>query len=778
VACRIYAPVGSHETLLAYLVRRILENGANASFVNQVVDSSIPVATLLEDPVALARPFEGSPHPIVPLPSAMFPDRRNSAGVDFSDDLALASLEARIREAATASWKASPILASDGAASSLEAIPVGSPADAAVVVGEVVEGDSQAVEAALRAAESASGWPADAVARRKMLLAAADLLERHRGRLAWLAAREAGKTLPNAIGEVREAVDYCRFYASQLEGSDIGSPLGTVVCISPWNFPLAIFTGQVAAALAAGNRVIAKPAEQTPLIAAEAVRLFHEAGVPKAALQFLPGPGETLGAALVADPRVNGIMFTGSVEVARAIHRTIAARGNVPLVAETGGQNAMLVDSSALPEQVTADVIASAFDSAGQRCSALRVLLLQREVADRHIEMLAGAMRELVVGDPLRLSTDVGPIIDAGAKARLEAYIARLERAGKLISRAPQTGGERGYFVAPVAFEIDSLDELEGEVFGPVLHVLRYDARELDRCVERLNALGYGLTFGMHTRLASRIERMSAQICVGNLYANRNMIGAVVGVQPFGGEGLSGTGPKAGGPLTLRALVKREMVRDDGLRIPTLASDRPVAAGVRKQRATRRGGPELLAVLREHGNAAIAEMARWYSEAMKELEARELPGPTGERNRWFTVPRGALVALGGEPGEAIDWLGQAMAAMATGNQVVFVASGDDPAARDVADWISRIGGPAIEVRVDPVQEWAAMPGLAAVLCADADRAAQAVARVSEREGRRIPVIEPESRRWAYPAWRLRAERSISENTTASGGNAALLASVS
>jgi RHH-type proline utilization regulon transcriptional repressor/proline dehydrogenase/delta 1-pyrroline-5-carboxylate dehydrogenase len=290
--------------------------------------------------------------------------------------------------------------------------------------------------------------------------------------------------------------------------------------------------------------------------------------------------------------------------------------------------------------------------------------------------------------------------------------------------------------------------------------------------------MGYGLTFGMHTRLESRIERLSARIRAGNVYANRNMIGAVVGVQPFGGEGLSGTGPKAGGPLTLRALVKRKMAQDDGLRVRPLASDRSVAAGVRKQRTARRGGPGFLAVLREHEDPAIAEMGRWYSEAMKDLEARELPGPTGERNRWFTVPRGTIAALGGEAGEAIDWLGQAVAAIATGNRVVFIARGDCPAARDVADWISRIGGPAIEVRVDPAEQWAAIPELAAALCGDADRAGKAAARLSEREGRRIPVIEPESRRWAYPAWRLRVERSVSENTTASGGNAALLANVS
>jgi RHH-type proline utilization regulon transcriptional repressor/proline dehydrogenase/delta 1-pyrroline-5-carboxylate dehydrogenase len=777
-ACRIYAPVGNHETLLAYLVRRILENGANASFVNQVVDSTIPVDALLEDPVALARAFDGSPHPAVPLPSDMFPGRRNSRGVDFSDDLALESLGAQLREAAAVSWRASPIVASDCTVPDREALAIRSPADTSVVVGEVVEADLREAEAALRAAQAASDWPQDAGSRRSILLRTADLLESHRGRLAWLAVREAGKTLPNAIGEVREAVDYCRYYATRLEELDPGRPLGTVICISPWNFPLAIFTGQVAAALAAGNRVIAKPAEQTPLIAAEAVRLFHAAGVPKAALQFLPGRGETLGAALVADPRAHGVMFTGSVEAARAIHRTLAARGNVPFVAETGGQNAMLVDSSALPEQVVGDVIACAFDSAGQRCSALRVLLLQNEIADRCIEMLAGAMRELVVGDPVRLTTDVGPIIDDEARRRLEGYIARLERAGKLIARAPRARGARGHFVSPIAFEIDSLEDLGGEVFGPVLHVLRYDVRQLDDWIERLNAMGYGLTFGMHTRLASRIERLSAGVRAGNMYANRNMIGAVVGVQPFGGEGLSGTGPKAGGPLTLAALVRPEEARDDGLRIAPPALARAIDARAGKSRAAGQAGREFVAMLAGHGDPAIGEMARWYSDAVKSLDPRELPGPTGERNRWFTLPRGPIVALGGERGEPTDWLAQALAAIATGNRVLFVASADDAAARDVAQWISRSGGPAIEVRIDCGEQWAAMPEIAAVLCGDAARAAKAAGRVARREGPRIPVIEPALRRWRYPAWRLRVERSISENTTASGGNAALLASVS
>ncbi len=741
VACRIYAPVGSHETLLAYLVRRILENGANASFVNQLVDPAIPVDALLEDSVAAARDFDGAPHPLVPLPEDLYPDRRNSAGVDFSDDLALEALGKSLEEASESTWRAEPIIASNSAAPSALPVPVRSPADTSVVVGEVAQADADTVAQALQAAESAQDWPPDAPSRQRLLLAAADLLERHRGDLAWLAVCEAGKTLPNAIGEVREAVDYCRYYAARLAAGDPGRPLGTVVCISPWNFPLAIFTGQVAAALAAGNRVIAKPAEQTALIAAHAVRLFHEAGFPKAALQFLPGPGETIGSALVADSRVHGVMFTGSAEVARAIHRTLATRGNVPLVAETGGQNAMVVDSSALPEQAIGDVVASAFDSAGQRCSALRVLLVQREVADRYIGMLRGAMRELAVGDPARLSTDVGPIIDAEAKGRLDAYIARLEREGKLIARAPVPAvASRGHFVAPVACEIASLDELQGEVFGPVLHVMRYDARELDAVIDRLNALGYGLTFGVHTRLASRMERLAARARVGNVYVNRNMIGAVVGVQPFGGEGLSGTGPKAGGPLTLAALVRLEDVACD--------------------------------------DAAVAAMAKAYAQELAALAERELPGPTGERNRWLTMPRGTVVALGGAGGERGDWIAQALAATMAGNRVILAPGVEDAAAREAVEIVRRNGASELEVRVDPAEAWADMPELAAVLCADPSRAAAVAARVAAREGPRVAVIEPAGRRWAYPLWRLRVERSVSENTTASGGNAALLAKVS
>ncbi len=471
-----------------------------------------------------------------------------------------------------------------------------SPANVDDIVGQVVDATPDDVEAALAASANAGrAWGRyPAVERAAILERAADLLEARAATLMHLAIREAGKSLVNAVGEVREAADFCRYYARQLREREPAAPLGTIVAISPWNFPLAIFVGQVAGALAAGNAVIAKPAEQTPLIAHEATRILHEAGVPRAALQFLPGPGETIGAKLVADGRVAGVVFTGSTDVATLIHRTLAQRGNVPLVAETGGQNAMIVDASALPEQVVTDVVGSAFDSAGQRCSALRVLCVQDEIADRVLAMLAGAMHELVVGDPSRLSTDIGPIIDAEAKQALEKHVARMEREAKLIARTPVDASvaSRGHFVAPVAFEIRSLSALKREVFGPVLHVLRYSSDQLDALIDALNDTGYALTLGIHSRIDATVDRIVSRTRAGNVYVNRNIVGAVVGVQPFGGEGLSGTGPKAGGPLYVYRLT------------------------------------------RDPGDADFA--------------TRELPGPTGEHNSWRLVPRGRLIALGGE----------------------------------------------------------------------------------------------------------------------------------
>ncbi len=782
--CRIYAPVGTHETLLAYLVRRLLENGANSSFVNQIVDPAVPLERLLEDPVATAGPFGGSPHPRVPVPPALYPDRRNSAGIDLTDEHALAALETALAAAAQERWTAAPLIG-DTSTPAGDAVPVRSPADTRIVVGRAVDATAADVDRALEIASRADAWratpPED---RAKLLERAADRLEENAARLIHLAVHEAGKTLSNAVGEVREAVDFCRYYALRAREENPGAALGVVACISPWNFPLAIFLGQVAAALAAGNAVVAKPAEQTPLIAAEAMRLLREAGFPADAVQFLPGPGETVGARLVADPRVNGVVFTGSTEVAEIIHRTLAARGNVPLVAETGGQNAMVVDSSALPEQVVADVLASAFDSAGQRCSALRVLYLQEEIAERVLAMLAGAMRELAVGDPSRLANDVGPIIDAPAKVAIETHLARLDGAAKLVARAPAPQAPHGYFVAPVAYEIGSIASLEREVFGPVLHVVRFKGGELARVADAINATGYGLTFGIHSRLDSTIDFLVGRISAGNVYVNRNVVGAVVGVQPFGGEGKSGTGPKAGGPFSLRALAREpsgDTVLPDVQPPPCEPQATEDPAGAADRVAKSCPAPEavdrqaILATLGREAGLPFAAIAKEACRAIDEGRERELAGPTGERNGWRTHPRGLTVALGDVGGHLAAWLAQAMAAVAAGNPVLLVADGDAAQAARVAAWVRKAGWPAIAAATATTAQWAALPALAAVMAGTRDQAVAAAVAVAARSGARIPVVEPGASPAHYPVWRLQVERSVSVNTVAAGGNASLLA---
>ena len=563
--CRIYAPVGDHETLLAYLVRRLLENGANTSFVNRIADKNVPIDELVEDPVAAAERIEpiGAPHAKIAAPRAIFGDaRENSAGLDLSNESTLDALRGALQASAETSWRAAPT----GAEPQGQGAAVLNPADHGDVVGAVFVAGAADVERLLASAASgAPRWAATPVAdRAAALLRGADALERRMPVLLGLISREAGKSLPNAISEVREAVDFLRYYAAQSKSLLSGAahrPLGPVVCISPWNFPLAIFLGQVSAALAAGNAVLAKPAEETPLIAAEAVRLLHEAGVPEDVLLLAPGAGD-VGAALVGDARVQGVMFTGSTPVARLIQRQLAERLSpggrpIPLIAETGGQNAMIVDSSALAEQVVGDVLASAFDSAGQRCSALRILCLQDDIADRTLVMLKGAMGELSVGDPTRLATDVGPVITAEARDALAGHVATMRSRGHGVDAlALPAAAAAGTFLSPTLIAIDKIAEVEREVFGPVLHVLRFKREKRDAVVDAINATGYALTFGLHTRIDETVRNVLAKTKAGNAYVNRNVIGAVVGVQPFGGSGLSGTGPKAGGPLYLRRLLE------------------------------------------------------------------------------------------------------------------------------------------------------------------------------------------------------------------------------
>jgi RHH-type transcriptional regulator, proline utilization regulon repressor / proline dehydrogenase / delta 1-pyrroline-5-carboxylate dehydrogenase len=578
VACRVYAPVGGHRDLLAYLVRRLLENGANSSFVSAAADRGVPVDRILRRPQSwIADPAQARNRKI-PLPRALFaPERRAAAGVEFGDRASLEALVEDVREGARAGVEARPLI--NGVALSGIAREVHSPIDGGVI-GTVHEADDAIVHAAMAAASDGfTAWAAQSLEQRAAILErVADRLEVNCGRLLALLQSEAGKTLDDALAELREAVDYCRYYAAQarvaLTATAMPGPTGEsnelryrgrgiFVCISPWNFPLAIFAGQIAAALVAGNTVVAKPAEQTPLTAALAIALLHEAGVPKSALQFVPGNGK-VGARLVADGRVAGVVFTGSTDTGRAINRALAEKSGpiVPLIAETGGINAMIVDATALPEQVAADVLASSFRSAGQRCSALRLLCLQDDIADRMLVMLAGAARELKLGDPRLISTHVGPVIDHEAKSRLEAWIADNERAGRIRfrwDRGNRLPGE-GTYVAPVIIELDRARDLDREVFGPVLHVVRWAPERLEQLLDDIAGNGTALTLGIQSRIDFRIARIAARLPHGNIYVNRNMIGAVVGVQPFGGTWLSGTGPKAGGPNYLRRFTAEQVV--------------------------------------------------------------------------------------------------------------------------------------------------------------------------------------------------------------------------
>ncbi|ALA17482.1 MULTISPECIES: bifunctional proline dehydrogenase/L-glutamate gamma-semialdehyde dehydrogenase PutA [unclassified Chelatococcus] len=574
-ACRTYAPVGGHRDLLAYLVRRLLENGANSSFVSVAADPNVPIAEILKRPAAIIGTPEAAAHPRLPLPAALYGSRVNSAGVEFGHAEEFARLMDDLKKAGLPSAPARALV--DGEARPGTRREIASPIDGRTVAGVVEDADEAAADAAMAAAKAGfSAWAATpAATRAEAIRKASDLLEARRGLFLNLLQVEAGKTLDDAVADLREAVDFCRYYARQAErlfgeGTVMPGPTGEenrlvlrgrgpFVAISPWNFPLAIFLGQVTAALVAGNSVVAKPAEQTPVIACEAVKLLHEAGVPKSALHFVPGDGR-IGARLVAHPAVAGVVFTGSTEVARIINRTLAAKDGpiVPLIAETGGINAMIVDATALPEQVADDVVMSAFRSAGQRCSALRLMCVQEDVADRMIEMVVGAARELKVGDPRDPSVHVGPVIDAEAKEKLEAHAKAMKASARTHLAIP--GPAPGTYVGPHVFELASARDLKEEVFGPILHVVRYRANKLGDVIAAIDATGYGLTLGIHSRIEDTVAQIVARLETGNVYVNRNMIGAVVGTQPFGGHGLSGTGPKAGGPHYLLRFATEQTV--------------------------------------------------------------------------------------------------------------------------------------------------------------------------------------------------------------------------
>lgn len=566
--CRIYAPVGKHKDLLAYLVRRLLENGANTSFVNMLADDQLSIEKIIADPIRKIEKLEQKPHPKIPLPINLYgSDRKNSKGLDLTNLETLMELKIGMEKFDKVEWKAAPIINGKFEEKNKTKLIIHSPSDKNRAVGISFDANLDDVNQALALGYSATSvWNHTKVDERAHCLErAADLFENDISKWVTLLTLEGGKTIPDALSEVREAIDYCRYYAKQarllFKHSDLKGPTGEfnrltlhgrgiVTCISPWNFPLAIFTGQIVAALVTGNVVIAKPSEQTPLIAAEVIHLLHEAGIPKSVLHLLLGKGELIGTKLVQDERVSGVMFTGSTEVAKQIQKALSNRHGpiVPLIAETGGQNAMIVDSSALLEQVVVDIISSAFLSAGQRCSSLRVLFVQNDIADPLLEMLKGAMAELSIGDPTLLKTDIGPIIDEDALNRLKQHVSRMNSSAKFLYQIPVTNLPKGYFFAPCLFELKNLAFLKHEVFGPILHVIRFSSNELDQVIHEILKTNYGLTFGIHSRINKTIEYVCSKIPAGNIYVNRNMIGAVVGVQPFGGERLSGTGPKVGGP--------------------------------------------------------------------------------------------------------------------------------------------------------------------------------------------------------------------------------------
>ncbi len=786
--CRIYAPVGTHETLLAYLVRRLLENGANTSFVNRIADASLPLEALIADPVAEAMELGeregqlGRPHPKIPLPRHLYgPSRLNSAGIDLANEQRLASLSTALLNHGAQRFHAGTI--SDGppqsATSGDAARLIRNPADSRDIIGVCLDATALDVAAAVdSAARNGAVWSATPSSERAIVLGrAAELFEQHMPLLMSLLIREAGKSMANAIAEVREAADFLRYYASQItqfEQEDC-RPLGPVACISPWNFPLAIFTGQVAAALAAGNAVLAKPAEQTPLVAAQAITLLLAAGIPAGVLHLLPGAGETVGAWLVADRQVRGVMFTGSTAVARLLQRALATRLDhdgrpVPLIAETGGLNAMIVDSSALTEQVVNDVITSAFDSAGQRCSALRLLCVQDDVAERTLRMLRGAMEQCCLGDPQYLSTDIGPVIDAEAAERIAGHIVAMGQAGHPIWQpaaaraATQVLGAVGTFIPPTLIELNDVAQLDREVFGPVLHVVRYRGGDLPALLTRINAGGYGLTLGLHTRIDETINHVIAHAKVGNCYINRNIVGAVVGVQPFGGEGLSGTGPKAGGPLYLYRLLSRR--RTDR----QLASLRALDDEMGTAGAASRPLPPAYQALVEWGQTQrpLVQVSLWrhFGVIGEAGTVRQLIGPTGEQNTYRLLPRERVLCLADDE---TDLLNQLAAVTSLGATVLW---NDTPLARALLPALPA----AVRQRIALHADWLAAEGpIDAVLFhGDSDRLLSLCGLMTRRPGPLVQVQGYARGDTAILLESLLIERAVSINTAAAGGNASLM----
>lgn len=807
IPCRIYAPVGEHEDLLAYLVRRLLENGANTSFVNKIVDDSVPLEALVADPVAKALAWSQAQNPGIVLPADIYgEERRNSAGIDLSDETEHQQLAHNVE-----SWAAAAVRAAYEHQVANKEQPVCNPANTTECIGYITLAEQEDCELALSRSEQArAAWSVTTASERASILCRfADALQAKEHEFIALCAKEAGKTLNDGVGEVREAIDFCRYYASQAEFIAKRHPeleaLGSVLCISPWNFPLAIFLGQVTAALATGNCVIAKPAEQTSMVALRATALLNESGLPEDVLQVVCARGAVAGEFLVPDARINAVMFTGSTATAQLIAQRLADRPGprVPLVAETGGQNCMIADSTALTEQLVDDVISSGFQSAGQRCSALRVLYIQDDAADKTIDMIAGAMQQLGIGDPSELNTDVGPVIDQRALQSLQRHVDYMEglcAAGKARLVYECELGEqfaKGTFFAPRLYEIDSIHLLRGEVFGPVVHVVRYRSSELDKVLEAVNSTGFGLTFGVHSRIDANCDKAARNIDAGNIYINRNTIGAVVGVQPFGGHGLSGTGPKAGGPSYLYRLLVQKIdgsvasLDNDPVRKLTPA---PGQVSISNERLAQQDS--LLNSQKQWSAKSMA--ARWdivqqalrdsdISDAhwsrMNELvqfalleleEPREMKGPTGEKNTLSHNPRGLICSISSEGGELMP---SVCMALILGNVVLAgIPAGQQPRSAEQA--LQSITEDCFQISElksgDDVTELLALPGMNGLLTNVAgDELANLERQLRRREGALLALVnEPLGEQLLR---RLVLEKHVSTDTTASGGNASLLA---
>ncbi|QIC64322.1 trifunctional transcriptional regulator/proline dehydrogenase/L-glutamate gamma-semialdehyde dehydrogenase [Acinetobacter schindleri] len=772
IPCRIYAPVGNHETLLAYLVRRLLENGANTSFVNRIADKSLKVEDLIENPrqtiikTAQQENVLGAKHPHIPYPQDLYSTRINSSGLDLANDAELNALNEVAASLADTQFQAAAMGTAFSEPDTSNTVHVINPAQHQDIVGTVYEATTEQAEIALIQAANAQHFWANLPKneRAACLNKAAELMQQRLLPLMVLLSREAGKTYANAIAEVREAIDFLRYYAGQmsdLPGNVHIQPLGTVLCISPWNFPLAIFTGQISAALVAGNTVIAKPAEQTPLIAAQAVQILWEAGIPQDVLQLLPGRGETIGAQLSQDSRIQGIMFTGSTEVAKILQRTVAKRLNqfgesVTLIAETGGQNAMIVDSSALTEQVVLDVVNSAYDSAGQRCSALRVLCVQEDNLDTVRHMLKGAMQQLRVGNPVLLKTDIGPVIDAEAQQNIQKHIDQMRSKGhkvhQLMFNQDASDLAQGTFIPPTLIELPNLNDLEREVFGPVLHLIRYKAGELSQLLDQINSKGYGLTMGLHTRIDETMQTVISKAHVGNLYINRNIVGAVVGVQPFGGEGLSGTGPKAGGPLYIYRLMhqvsEKKLAQPYAMQPAQVSLENPVMQDFKAW------------VYKTFPSISLTTPAKITTG-----HSFSLQGPTGEENQYMILPRESILSLATNDADQIQ---QLLAILSVGSRPAVLA--------DNTFILKHLQSmPAKVVKAIKVIKDMESSDFEAVLHhGDASALIDLQQRIATRQGPIVGITHLSSGNYEIPVERFVIERAISINTAAAGGNASLM----